>query len=38
MFEPYDLVECLGHFNSIIASLAGILEKQHGVRGGKFLL
>ena len=38
MFEPYNVVERPGHFNSIIASLAGILKKQHGVRGGKFLL
>ena len=38
MFEPYDVVERLGHFNSIIANLAAILKKQHDVRGGKFLL
>ena len=38
MFEPYNVVERLGHFNSIIANLAGILKKQHDVRGGKFLL
>ena len=38
MFEQYDVMERLGHFNSIIASLAAILKKQHGVRGGKFLL
>ena len=38
MFEPYNVVERLGHFNGIIPSLAGILTKQHGVRGGKFLL
>ena len=38
MFEPCDVVERLGHFNGIIPSLARILTKQHGVRGGKFLL
>ena len=38
MLEPYDVVECLGHFNSIIPSLAGILKNQHGVHIGKFLL
>ena len=38
MFEPYDVVERLGHFNSIIANLAGILKNQHDVRGRKFLL
>ena len=38
MFEPCDVVERLGHFNDIILSLACILTKQHGVRGGKFLL
>ena len=37
-FEPCDVLERLGHFNSIIPSLACILTKQHGVRGGKFLL
>ena len=38
MFEPCDVVERLGHFNGIIPSLACIVTKQHGVRGGKFLL
>ena len=38
MFEPCDVVERLGNFNGIILSLACILTKQHGVRGGKFLL
>ena len=38
MFEPCDVVERLRHFNGIIPSLACILTKQHGVRGGKFLL
>ena len=38
MFEPCDVVERLGHFNGIILSLECILIKQHGVRGGKFLL
>ena len=38
MLEPYDVVECLGHFNRIIPSLPGILKKQPDVRGGKFLL
>ena len=38
MFEPCDVVERLGHFNGIILSLACILTKQLGVRGGKFLL
>ena len=37
MFEPCDVTECLGHFNGIIPSLACILMKQHGVRGGKYL-
>ena len=31
-------MEHLGHFNGIIPSLGCILIKQHGVRGGKFLL
>ena len=38
MLKPFDVVECLGHFNGIIPSLAGILKNQHGVRIGKFLL
>ena len=37
-FETCDVVEHLGHFNGIIPSLGCILIKQHGVRGGKFLL
>ena len=37
-FEPCNVLECLGHFNSIVPSLACILMKQHGVRGGKYLL
>ena len=31
-------MEHLGPFNSIVPSLACILTKQHGVRGGKYLL
>ena len=31
-------LECLGHFNGIVPSLACILTKQHGVCGGKYLL
>ena len=38
MFEPCDVVERLGHFNGIILSLVCFLTKQHGVRGGKFVL
>ena len=38
MFEPCDVVERLGHFNSIILILACILTKQRSVRGGKFLV
>ena len=38
MLKPFDVVECLGHFNGIIPSLGCILIKQHGVRSGKFLL
>ena len=37
-FEPCDVVERLGHFDGIVPSLACILTKQHGVRGGKYLL
>ena len=29
-------MECLGHFDSIVPSLARILTKQHGVRSGKY--
>ena len=38
MLKPFDVVECLGHFNGIIPSLVGILKNQHGVCIGKFLL
>ena len=38
MFEPCDVLECLGHFNSIFPSLACILRRQHGIRGGKYFL
>ena len=38
MFEPCDVVERLGHFDGIASSLACIPTKQHGVRGGKYLL
>ena len=31
-------MECLGHFDSIVPSLACILTKQNGVRSGKHLL
>ena len=31
-------MERLGPFNRIVPSLACILTKQHGVRGGKYLL
>ena len=31
-------MECLGHFDGIAPSLACILTKQHGVRGGKYLM
>ena len=37
-FEPCDVVERLGHFNSIVPSLVSILTKQHGPPGGKYLL
>ena len=37
-FEPCDVVERLGHFDGIASSLACIPTKQHGVRGGKYLL
>ena len=33
-----NVVEHLGHFDGIVPSLACILTKQHGVRGGKYLL
>ena len=38
MFEPCNVVECLGHFEGIVPSLVCILTKQHGVHGGKYLL
>ena len=38
MFEPYNVLECLGHFEGIVLNLACILAKQHGVCGGKYLL
>ena len=28
MLNPFDVVECLGHFNGIIPSLAGILNNN----------
>ena len=34
--QVISLVECLGHFDSIVPSLARILTKQHGVRSGKY--
>ena len=37
-FEPCDVMECLEHFDGFVPSLACILTKQHGVRGGKYLL
>ena len=37
-FEPCDVVQRLGHFDGIVPSLACILTKQHGVRGGKYHL
>ena len=37
-----DVVECLGHFDRIVPSLADslacMLMKQHGIRSGKYLL
>ena len=33
-----DVMERLGHFDGIVPSLACILTKQHGVRGGKYLM
>ena len=38
MFEPFDVMECLGHFKGIVPSLVCILTKQHGTHGGKYLL
>ena len=37
-FELYDVVEHLGHFDSIVPSPGCIPTKQHGVRRGKYLL
>ena len=40
--KPCDVVECLGHFDRIVPSLADslacMLTKQHGIRSGKYLL
>ena len=36
-FEPCDVMECLGHFDSIVPSLACIPTKQW-LPGGKYLL
>ena len=38
MFELWDVLESLGHFNGIAPSLTCILTKQHGARSGKYLL
>ena len=38
MFEPCNVVECLGHFNGIVPSITCVLTKQHGVCGGKYFL
>ena len=38
MFELWDVLESLGHFDGIFPSLMCILTKQHGVRSGKYLL
>ena len=35
MFKPCDVLESLGHFNSIVASLVCILMKQRALRGEK---
>ena len=37
MFKPCDFLERLGHVNGIVASLACILTKQHGVCSRKYL-
>ena len=34
----FDILERLGHFDGIVPSLACILMKQRGIRGGKYLL
>ena len=36
--QAISLVECLGHFDSIVPSLVYILTKQRGVCGGKHCL
>ena len=38
MFELWDVLESLGHFDGIVPSLTCILTKQHGVHSGKYLL
>ena len=38
MFEPCDVLECQGHFDGIVPSLACILTKHNGVCSGKHLL
>ena len=40
MFKPCDVLERLGHLDGIVPStgLACILTKEHGIRGGKYLL
>ena len=40
MFKPCDVLERLGHLDSLVPStgLACILTKQHGIRGGKYHL
>ena len=38
MFEPWDGLEHLGQFDGIVPSLVCIRMKQHGIRGGKYLL
>ena len=38
MFEPCNVMECVGHFDGIVPNLACILTKQHGVCSGKHLL
>ena len=38
MFEPCNVMECLGHFDGIVPSLACVLTKQHGVCCGKYFL
>ena len=38
MFKPCDVLEGLGHFDGIVASLVCILRKQRAGRGEKCLL